>query len=121
MRVGEKVNDVAVQPDGLMFIATDAGVIKVDKSGNDVNIFESVDASSIELLPDGDLLLASWKLGKILQISQAGEKRWELSVGASVHVLRNLDGEYFVAGSSGFTHYDSKRKLKQRHTHSTNN
>ena len=115
MRVGEKVNDVTIQPDGLLFIATDAGVIRVDKSGNDQNIFDAVDITGIELLPDGDLLLASWRGGKIIQISQTGEKRWEFSLANVVHATRTIGGGYLAAGAGGFWQYDAKRKLKKKH------
>ena len=117
MRVGERVNDVAIRPDGLMFIGTDAGLIKVDQAGNEQNVFDAVDVSGIEILPDGDFLLASWKRGKVLKISQSGEKRWEFSVSKPIHAVRMLDGNYLVAdGTYGFNIYNSKRKLLKRHS-----
>ena len=116
MRLGANVNDVALQPDGVMFLGTDSGVIRVDSSGNESFIFEDVDATGIEILPDGDLLIASWYKRKILQISPSGEKRWELTLSQPAHVKRTLEGNYLVAdGSGGFYEYNSKRKLKGRH------
>ncbi len=117
MRVGERVNDVAIRPDGIIFLATDGGVFKVDQSGNDQIIFDGTDATGIEILPDGDLLIAAWKKRRFLQISPSGEKRWELATGQPAHMTRTIDGEFLVAdGISGFVYYDSKRKLKRSHT-----
>jgi len=108
-------NDAIRMPDGNTFIATDSGLYHLDADGQQKTVFDEFDVAGIQVLPDGDLLLASWKSNKVLRIGQDGEERWRFEIAQAAYAHMKLDGTLLVAsGSQGFLIYNSARELVQK-------
>ena len=104
-------NDIALLHDGRRIIGTDDGMYIVSQDGSESTQVTDIPVSGIEVLADGELLLASWKKSKVFKMSIAGEKRWEYSIGQAMTAHQSIDGSICVSsGQSGFRILSDTRK-----------
>jgi Mala s 1-like protein len=105
----------------VVYVASNNRVVELDTTGkelNSISIENSGSWASVEVLANGNFLVALYNSKKVVEINRAGEVTWQCNVEAPGHATRLRNGNILVASIEGrrIAEIDRAGKEVWRHT-----